>query len=71
MYLYIRNKVATPNLKYANSSSNYHVVMMVENLKTMKKRNRKFKKNRIPDARSAELKQTTTAKRLLFTRDMS
>ena len=30
----------TPNLKYADSSSNYYVIMMVQNLK--KKKNRKF-----------------------------
>ena len=33
MDLYDRNRLATPNLKYANSSSNYYVIMMVQNLK--------------------------------------
>ena len=27
---YDRNRLATPNLKYANSSSNYYVIMMVK-----------------------------------------
>ena len=33
MDLYDRNRLATPNLKYANSSSNYYVIMMLQNLK--------------------------------------
>ena len=33
MYLYDRNRLVTINLKYANSSSNYYVIMMVQNLK--------------------------------------
>ena len=33
MYLYIRNKVATINLKYANLSAKYYVIKMVQNLK--------------------------------------
>ena len=33
MYLYATNRLATPNLKYANSSSNYYIIMMVQNLK--------------------------------------
>ena len=33
MDLYVRNMLATPNIKYANSSSNYYVIMMVQNLK--------------------------------------
>ena len=32
MDLYDRNRLVTPNLKYANSSSNYYVIMMVQNL---------------------------------------
>ena len=38
MELYDRNRLATPNLKYANSSSNYYVIMMVQNLKKLKTR---------------------------------
>ena len=37
MDLYDRNVLATPNLKYANSSSNYYVIMMVQNLKKVLK----------------------------------
>ena len=37
MYLYDTNSLATPNLKYANSSSNYYVIMMVQNLKKVLK----------------------------------
>ena len=37
MDLYDRNVLATPNLKYANSSSNYYVIMMVQNLKKLLK----------------------------------
>ena len=43
------------NLKYANSSSNYYVIMMVQNLKKIKK-SRISKNFRIFEARSAELK---------------
>ena len=38
MYLFARNRLATPNFKYANSSSNYHVIMMVQNYKKLKTR---------------------------------
>ena len=38
MYRYARNRVATPNLKYADSSTNYYVIMMVQNLKKTKTR---------------------------------
>ena len=34
--------VATTNHKYANSSLNYHVIMMVQNLKKKKNQNREF-----------------------------
>ena len=37
MDLYDRNVLATPNLKYANSSPNYYVIMMVQNLKKLLK----------------------------------
>ena len=37
MYLYDRNMVTNINLKYANSSSNYYVIMMLQNLKKIKK----------------------------------
>ena len=33
MYLYATNRVTTPNLKYANSSTNYCIIMMLKNLK--------------------------------------
>ena len=36
MDLYDRNRLATPNLKYANSSLNYYVIMMVQNWKKSK-----------------------------------
>ena len=62
MYLYDLNMVTNTNLQYTNSSSNYYVIMILQNLK---------KKNRISKARSAELKQVTTAKRLLFAEDTS
>ena len=39
MYLYDRNMVANTNLKYASSSSNYYVIMMVQNMKKLKIRN--------------------------------
>ena len=55
MYLYDRNMATNTNLKNANSSSNYYVIMMIQNLK--KNNNRKFPKNLYPEARSAELKQ--------------
>ena len=61
--------VTNTNLKYAYSSSNYYVIIMIQNLKKFKLEN--FQKNRIPEALNANLKQTTTAKRLLFARDMS
>ena len=39
MDLYDRNRLATPNLKYVKSSSNYYVIMMAQNLKkTLKTR---------------------------------
>ena len=61
MYLFYRKMVAATNYKYANSSSNYYVTMVVT----------KFEKIsnlfRISEAPSAELKHTT-AKRLLFAR---
>ena len=69
MYPYDRNMVAPRNHKYANSSSNlcHHDVTKLEKIKKSNISN--F--FRIPEARSAELKQTTTAKRLLFARDTS
>ena len=33
MYLYDTNRMTTPNLKYADSSTNYRVIMMLQNLK--------------------------------------
>ena len=60
MYLYDRNMATNTNLKYANSSPNYYVIMMLLNTKN----SNSF---RIPEAQSAELKQTT-AKWLLFAR---
>ena len=48
MYLYDRNMVTNTNLKYANSSSNYYVIIMLQNLK------KKSHFLRIPEARSAE-----------------
>ena len=59
MYLYDRSMVATTNLKYNNSTLNYYVIMTVQNLKIFKTENFQF--FRIPEARSAELKQITTA----------
>ena len=40
MYLYDRNMMATPNYKYANSSSNYYVIMILQ--RKIKFQNRKF-----------------------------
>ena len=37
MDLYDRNRLGTPNLKYANSSSNYYAIMIVQNLKKVLK----------------------------------
>ena len=37
MYLYDRNMVVTPNLKYADSASNYYIIMKLLNLKKIKK----------------------------------
>ena len=37
MYLYATNRVTTPNLKYADSSTNYCVIMMLQNLKKVLK----------------------------------
>ena len=65
MYHYDRNMVTNTNLKYAKSSSNYYVIMMLQNLK----KNRNFQFYRIPEARSAELKEITTSKQLLFARE--
>ena len=56
MYLYDLNTLATRNQKYANSSSNYHVIMMVLNLKKINK-SKISKKIRISVARSTEVKQ--------------
>ena len=43
MDLYDRNRLATPNLKYADSSTNYYVIMMVQNLeKKLKLKNFEF-----------------------------
>ena len=41
MYIYTTKKVATRNHKYADSSSNYYVIMMVQNMK-QKLNNPKF-----------------------------
>ena len=57
---------ATRNDKYANSLSNCCVIMMLKSLKIIKK-----SKFCILEARSAELKQTTTANRLLIAQDTS
>ena len=49
MYLYDRKMVTYTNLKYADSSSNYYVIIMVQ--KFVKFLNSKIsKKNRIPEA---------------------
>ena len=40
MYLYDINMATNTNLKYTNSSSNYYVIILVQNLKKLK--NRKF-----------------------------
>ena len=62
--------ITNTNLKYANSSSNYNVIMMLQKLKKIK--NLKISNFfRISEARSAELKQATTAKRLLLAKDTS
>ena len=37
MYLYATNMVNTPNLKYADSSTKYCVIMMLQNLKKVSK----------------------------------
>ena len=37
MYLYANNRVTTPNLKYADSSTNYCVIMMLQNLEKVLK----------------------------------
>ena len=39
MYLYARNRVTTPNLRYAHSSTNYYFIMMSQNLKKNLNRN--------------------------------
>ena len=57
--------VATRNHKHAHSSSNYCAIMMIQNLKKINK-SKISNFFRISAARCAELKQTTTAKRLLF-----
>ena len=62
--------VVTTNHKCANSSLNYYVIMMVQNLEKISK-SKISQFFRISEARSAELKQTTTAKRLLFAQDTS
>ena len=67
MYLYDGNMEVTTNLKYASSSSNYYVFMMLQNLKKLNVEVLQIL--RISEARNAELMQTTTAKRLLFARD--
>ena len=51
MYLYDRNMVTTPNLKYAISSSNYCVIM-IQNWKKVLK-SKVFNFFLIPEARSA------------------
>ena len=58
-----------PNLKYANSSSNYYVIMIYKISKILK--SKIFNFLRIHVARSADLKQTITSKRLLFAQDTS
>ena len=61
--------VVTRNRKYANSSSNYYVIMMGQILKKISKlRTSNF--FRISETRIANLKQTTTASGL-FARDTS
>ena len=56
MDLYDRKRLATPNLKYANSSSNYYVMMMLQNLKKVLK-SKMSNVFLISEARSAVLKQ--------------
>ena len=59
--------VANTNLKNAISSSKYYI-MMLENLENSKK-SKISNFFRISKARSAEMKQTTTAKRSLFAQE--
>ena len=59
--------VAPRNLKYANSSLNYYVIMMVRNLK--KKLNRKFPIFSHSEVRSAELEHPS--KRSALVRDIN
>ena len=56
MYLYATNRVTTPNLKYANSSTNYYVIMMLQNLKKVFE-SKIFNFFLIPEARSAVYSQ--------------
>ena len=59
--------VTNTNLRYTYSSLDYYVIMMLQNFKKILKL--KFSNFFfISEARSAELKQTTTAKRWLFTK---
>ena len=51
MYLHATNRVTTPNLKYADSSTNYCVIMMLQNLKKVLKL-KIFNFFLIPEARS-------------------
>ena len=57
--------VTNTNLKYADSSSNYYVIMMLQNLKKLKK----LKISnffRIPETRGAELKQSNKRSALVI-----
>ena len=51
MYLYATNRVTTPNLKYSDSSTNYCVIIMLQNLKKVLK-SKIFNFFPIPEARS-------------------
>ena len=70
MYINDRNMVTNTNLKYANSSSNLYVIMIVQILKKIKNKNKLqfFSHSRGTEGR---VEATTTASRLLFARDTS
>ena len=68
MDLHDRKMAINTNLKYAHSSLNYYVIIMVQKFLTFL--TQKFpKKHRILEALNANPKETTTAKRLLFAQD--
>ena len=70
MDLYDRKMVTNTNLKYAYSSLNYYIIIMVQNFFKCFNSNIS-KKIRILEALNANLMQTTTAKLLLFAQDTS